>query len=587
MTLPNRRFGTTARFLENRVPLTLASVALACAGLALSCGAAQFDWIASQVGSYDTKSYVHDVAISDPYAYVAARAEGLLVLDISDPTSPSLVGQAHTSGLAVRVALAPPYAYLANDTGLLVVSIDDPTQPQQLTQVSTTKAESVALEGNHAYLADGSGGLRVFDLQHPEVPELIATFGLSGYAKDIAVSGGIAYVACGPVGVNIVDVRIPESPQLLGTFISGGVVSGVAVLGIYAYLTDQTQGLRIVNVQDPANPLLVGTLATSSFAQNVKIIGKYAFIASFESGLVIADVSDPEHPRTVAGYDSNGQTDLVTIAGCHVYLADGYEGMKVVDISGIGSGSDSPNLVRNGDFEAGALCIEGDYLLDDPATPGIPAGRYTITSNATTAQDNFVSLEDHTPGPGTLMMVVNGGQATAAAVWKQSVVVQPNRTYLFAVRMANVCCDNGGFGEPGSIQLIINGSEVGGALSAPQQPGVWLEHSATWNSGTATAATLELRLSTSFGNGNDFAFDDLSLVKVGVTTNPKPMIREAVQVSWTTLRGESYQAQWAENAQQPEWINLGEPIEGDGTTKVVYDLVGDSPRRFYKINIVE
>ena len=562
-------------------------LAAAGAGLALSCGAAQFDWIANPIGSYDSKSYVHDVAISGRYAYVAERADGLLVLDISDPASPRLVGQAHTSGLALRVALAQPYAYLANDAGLLVVNIEDPTDPRQLTQISTTKAESVAVEGDHAYVADGSGGLRVFGLEHPEAPNLIATYPLSGYAKDIAVSGGFAYVACGSVGVNIVDVRIPDSPQFVGNFNSGGVVNGVTVLGNYVYLTDQTKGLRIVSVLDPVNPLLVGSLQTTSFAQNVKISGKYAFIASFESGLLIVDVSDPKNPRAVAGYDSNGQTDQVAIAGCHVYLADGYEGMKVVDVSGIGSGSGSSNLIRNGDFEAGALCIESDYFPDDPATLGVSAGSYVITPNATTAQDNFVNLGDHTPGPGTLMMVVNGSQAAASSVWKQSIPVQPNRTYSFAVWTANVCCDNGGFGEPGAIQLVINGSDVGGAASAPQQPGVWQEHAATWNSGTATVASLELRVTTTFGNGNDFAFDDLSFVKVGITTTPKPVIRESVQVSWTTFRGESYQVQWAASAEQPEWMNLGEPVAGDGTTKVVYDLVDGSPRRFYRITLIE
>jgi len=44
------------------------------------------------VGSYSTSSPASHVAVSGDYAYVANYLDGLLVLDISDPTDPTYAG---------------------------------------------------------------------------------------------------------------------------------------------------------------------------------------------------------------------------------------------------------------------------------------------------------------------------------------------------------------------------------------------------------------------------------------------------------------------------------------------------------------
>ena len=50
------------------------------------------------VGSVDTPSYALGVAVADSHAYVADWGSGLQVIDITDPTSPQLVGSVVTPG---------------------------------------------------------------------------------------------------------------------------------------------------------------------------------------------------------------------------------------------------------------------------------------------------------------------------------------------------------------------------------------------------------------------------------------------------------------------------------------------------------
>ncbi|MDP6534236.1 MAG: hypothetical protein QF822_03320, partial [Candidatus Poseidoniia archaeon] len=72
-------------------------------------------------GGYDTSGYAQSVAVSGGYAYVA-DGNGLVVLDVSDPTNPTRAGGYDTSGSAFGVAVAGDYAYVADGNGGLVVA---------------------------------------------------------------------------------------------------------------------------------------------------------------------------------------------------------------------------------------------------------------------------------------------------------------------------------------------------------------------------------------------------------------------------------------------------------------------------------
>ncbi len=74
-------------------------------------------------GSYDTSGSARDVAVSGGYAYVADNDDGLVVVDVNDPTNPVRAGGYDTSGYAHGVAVAGGYAYVANENSGLVVSL--------------------------------------------------------------------------------------------------------------------------------------------------------------------------------------------------------------------------------------------------------------------------------------------------------------------------------------------------------------------------------------------------------------------------------------------------------------------------------
>jgi hypothetical protein len=95
------------------------------------------------------------------------------VIDVSDPTNPTIVGSVDTPGYARGVYVLGNYAYVADDaSGLQVIDVSNPTNPTIVGSVYTPdSAWGVYVLGNYAYVANmvnyGSSRLQVIDISDP------------------------------------------------------------------------------------------------------------------------------------------------------------------------------------------------------------------------------------------------------------------------------------------------------------------------------------------------------------------------------------------------------------------------------------
>lgn len=171
------------------------------------------------------------------------------------------------------------------------------------------------------------------------------------------------------------------------------------------------------------------------------------------------------------------------------------------------------NLISNGNFEVG----QGSYTL--PAAPGNPVlhcdphmvfGQYCITNNP-----NFLNMQwitqSQTEGHG-YFLVCDGIESQDTKLYETTVSVTPNSDYVFCAWFTNIRRYSG---TNPVVQLVINGSPVGSALTLPFNASpYWRPLSMIWNSGVNTAATLKIILVK--GNtsaGNDIGMDDISFSK--------------------------------------------------------------------------
>ncbi len=171
----------------------------------------------------------------------------------------------------------------------------------------------------------------------------------------------------------------------------------------------------------------------------------------------------------------------------------------------------SAELITNGDFEAGNTGFSSEYAF---GSIGAGATIYSILTDPSTAHGQATSYGDNTTGTG-LMMAVNGCCEPAISpipiVWNQSVAVDPHTDYLFSMFVSSW------FPALPAV-LNVSTAELGsiGTVTAPSEAGLWAGFQAAFNSGSNSVLTLQIidTFVLTGGAGNDFALDDISLVRV-------------------------------------------------------------------------
>ncbi len=440
-------------------------------------------------GHFDTGGYASGVAVSGQYAYVTDEDTGLHVLDISDPAKPWRVGGVDGFDEARGVALSGHYALVADaddDQGLVVIDIGDPMNPQMVTRsgpsefhavtvsgsyaylsrngglwvldisdpahpgrggfwASATAPLSVAVVGNHAYMANYGAGLQILDVSNPFNPQLVGACTMDTYPRDVTVAGQYAYLAAGEGGLKVLDISDPATarviggadishrlstyavavadqraylacgadgvkvlsveqptarpPYWLGECDTPGTAYGVTVSGDYAYVADE-DGLRVFDVSDPARLQIVGSYPISSGADRVAVSGRYAYVADYGEQLHVVDVGDPSNPQGVGRYTIYGDIYGLAVQDEYVYLTD-LTGLHVLDVS-------RPAYARriggNTAWHPGELVISGDKLF----LAGGPDG--LVILNTYTALTHWIlSLESPTrPESGQFSFSVQG-----------------------------------------------------------------------------------------------------------------------------------------------------------------------------------
>ncbi|MEE9150808.1 MAG: hypothetical protein V3U20_03130, partial [Thermoplasmata archaeon] len=233
---------------------------------------------------------VWDVWVEGNLAYVAI-SNSLVILDITDKTSPSILGCYDTEDFVVAVQVSGSYAYLANwGEGLTILDVSTPSNPTEAASLGfTPMAYDIHVSGSYAYIVD-SLGITVIHVGEPSNPIQKDSYPIPG-AIGVYVSDPYAYVASSEIGLPsdepglwVINVDEPDNLAFEGRNDTAQYASDVFVLGQYAYVANGTGGLRIFDVSNPSNPIEIGFNDTSGSAMGVDVMGSYAFVAIGQNG---------------------------------------------------------------------------------------------------------------------------------------------------------------------------------------------------------------------------------------------------------------------------------------------------------------
>ena len=280
--------------------------------------------------------------------------------------------------------------------GIHVLDVSDPTAPRRTQFVATIQPKGLAYAGDTLYVADGIGGLRVFDASKPTLQTLAIVPMFD--ARSVCVQWPYAYVADGPGGLVIVDIRQPRTPVIAGGARSNrdasveDAASSVAVLFQYSRplaehnapldvrtparllcaVLDENSGLNLFDATEPsdlerlfpqqvrgtrpgqANQIYRGLvlqshvdLAEQQGGSRTRE-GDFAYVLSEntlangqrDSALSVFDVTDPKRGKQVGRVGAGMSTEMLAAASIYnppflqtVLFAPGEQGVFAADAS--------------------------------------------------------------------------------------------------------------------------------------------------------------------------------------------------------------------------------------------------------------
>jgi hypothetical protein len=198
-------------------------------------------------GNYSSGHSANAVTVSGKHALVADGNNGLLVLDVSTPI-PTL--KSKYDGTALDVKTVDNYAYLAAGiSGLEIIDITDPTTPTlKGSYQNAISVNSLAISGNYCYLANDNAGLKILDISNPNLPSVIGSIDTVGIARGVSVSGKEVYVASDSGGIQIIDIKDPTNPTVKSSLDTTGTALKIEKSGNFLYIADGESGMKVVNV---------------------------------------------------------------------------------------------------------------------------------------------------------------------------------------------------------------------------------------------------------------------------------------------------------------------------------------------------
>ncbi|MCK5832486.1 T9SS type A sorting domain-containing protein [bacterium] len=91
--------------------------------------------------------------------------------------------------------------------GLVVIDISDPARPSLVGGYSTTWATDIAIDGDLAYLADGQGALKIFDISNLPIIDLVAELPSGGYWTGVMLDDGYLFGIDRYIGIHVYEIQ--------------------------------------------------------------------------------------------------------------------------------------------------------------------------------------------------------------------------------------------------------------------------------------------------------------------------------------------------------------------------------------------
>ena len=151
--------------------------------------------------------------------------KGLVVVSVEDPEHPkvmSVLGAPLVNDIR-DIEAQFRYAFVADADGIKVLDVTDPQSPRLVSSLALEDAHKVYPARTYAYVAAGRQGLVILDIERPEQPFIDQIYDANGAIDDckdvklgVTYTSQFAYLADGHNGLRVVQLTSTETPGYQG-----------------------------------------------------------------------------------------------------------------------------------------------------------------------------------------------------------------------------------------------------------------------------------------------------------------------------------------------------------------------------------
>lgn len=276
----------------------------------------------------------YKVDTAGSYAYIVRKSStgpNFLIVNISNPSSPTLAGSLTLAGTPTNIKVSGNYAYVSNSSSTAELQIVNVATPATPTLAGTYNASGTAgglgvyAIGTTVYLTRAANGgndeFVVINASTPATPTRVSGFSLNVNMNEVFVSGSTAYVATSSdtQEVLVINLTIP-SLLSLGTSVDlPGTTDATTISGYGTTLVvGQGSTLYTVGFLLALAPVVGGSVVLSGAINNIDVdsVHNYAFAGTnYVSGeFQVVNINNTSSPALLSSVDMSGSQNLTGVA---------------------------------------------------------------------------------------------------------------------------------------------------------------------------------------------------------------------------------------------------------------------------------
>lgn len=294
------------------------------------------------LSSIEIPGYANNVVVQGDYAYVAAGAAGLQIVDVTQRSEPVIVGALALDGTAV----------------------------------------DVKIDGTRAYVAVGEAGLAVVDVADQQAPVLLEVYDTAGFAQDLALQNDLVFLADQSMGLRILNVADSSNIFELGSATDFSQVTSVDVEGSVLAVAGAGK-IGVYDISNPRAPLLLSSV-NFSHVKNLDLDGGYLHVAAYSSGWRTFSIDSDGRMSSIAGDSVIVPRDVEVVQGLVFWAEQLFP--NVTAFTNI-TNADAPFFQgtidltpAGGDYAGTGIAVDGEYVyITEEAY--IVSGDYKRTGN--------------------------------------------------------------------------------------------------------------------------------------------------------------------------------------------------------------